>query len=1076
MVLKERIELFVNPPFERSKGMPLKPFINNKPNNLSMKRLTVLFGFLVIMGVQSLLAQSRQITGTVTSADDGLGIPGVSVVVKGTTIGTTTDIDGKYLLSSMPQNAEIIVFSFIGLKTVEMPVNQSVINVIMESDSQELDEVVVVAYGVQKKSSVTGAISQISSEAISSSTKESLDKALEGKVAGVRVSSSNGNPGSQGEVLIRGVGSITASTQPLYVVDGVPVETGNFGYESMSSNVLGAINPEDIESISVLKDAAASSLYGSRAANGVIVITTKRGTEGETVFNLKSNYGWNTMAVDAFNMMSGPEWVAYLKEAKKSEYLYRTANALFPSQANYANRVSYEAAATAYADAEIAGIVKDINGNTNWKDELFRVAKTQDHQISASGGNKKTKFYTSFGLTKNDGIVLNSSFDRMSGLLNLDHQAKDWLKIGISERLSSTYQKGFSDNSDQKGSSAGRVGFASPIGQLLALEPTAPIYNADGTYNEDVSWGRAAHPSETFGNKMVKFNSRGLRNLTNAYVQINPIKGLIIKSTLGLDNLNQKTFRFWHPESIDGASYNGLGEYYVAYNNSITSSNIATYEMSLLDKHSISILAGFEANRNAFHEILAASNNYSSGNLSELENASEKRTATSSKGDNAMFSYLGRIEYNYDSKYYFSASLRNDASSRLGVDERSAVFYSLSGSWRINKEAFFEENDWLSDLRLRASFGTNGTLPPYDFKHLGLFAMSGNYNNENAIYVDQPENRNLTWEKSRNTNIGIDLGLYSRFSFSLEYWKKYTKDLLLDVNTSYVTAFESTLQNFGEVSNKGFDFEVHTVNFAGKEFKWRTDFNLSYLKTTIEKLPGGNDINQGFGSVNLFLYREGEDMYSMYLPKYYGVNPENGLAQFYIDPEKPATADNLTYYYDNAEKGLVAKALPDVTGGISNAFSYKGLELSFLVTFQFGGNMYDHFGYFSNHDGRRTNTMAFQNNIVGNYWTKPGDKVDFPRPYWGSNGTYSDLWSSRQIHSTDHIRLKEVSLSYALPKQLFSKYGIQDVKVFAKSTNPAMLWIKDKSVDFDPEIALNGVRTTDVPALRTVVLGISLNF
>ncbi len=1037
-----------------------------------MRRFLSLLVTLLVFGSGALYAQTKQVSGKVLSAEDNKPIPGVSVYVKeASRVGAMTTIDGQFTLKNVPVNAKTLIFRFVGFKTQEVVIADGEIIVKLSSEATQIDEVMVVAYGTTKKSTFTGSAQAVKSDKLANGRSESLDKALDGKVSGVRVGSVSGNPGSSGEVLVRGVGSITASSQPLYVIDGIAVETGNFGMASFSSNVLASINPEDIESLTVLKDAAASSLYGSRAANGVIVITTKRGSEGETVFSLKSSYGWSTMAVDAFNMMSGPQWVEYQKQAQKSVYL-NTNKALFPSQANYSNRATYEAGAVAYAESKIAGVVKNVNGNTEWKKELFRVAKTQDHQLSISGGTKKTKFYTGFGFTNYEGIIMNSSYDRMSGIINLDHQAKSWMKFGISQRLSYTEQKGFSDNAEQ----GGTIASGSPIGQLCALEPTASIYNADGTYNKDVSFSKAAHPSEVFGGKMVKLNSKGLRNLTNAYIQLTPIKGLSIKSSIGLDNLNQKTFRFWHPESIDGLSLKGLGEYTIMYNNVFTSSNIATYDITLKEKHNITALVGFEASKNSTNEIDVAANKYSTGNLTELENASEKRTAASALSENTMLSYLSRLEYNYDSKYYFSGSIRNDASSRLGVDERSANFYSLSASWRLNREPFLENMRWLTDLKVRGSYGTNGTLPPYNYKHMGLYAMSGNYNGENAIYIQQPENRNLTWEKSKSANIGLDISVFSRFSASVEFWKKYTSDLLLDVNCSYVTAFETSTANVGEVSNSGVDLEVHTVNIDTKDFKWKTDFTLGYLKTKIEKLPNGNDINQGFGSVNLFLYREGEPMYTMYLPKYYGVNPENGLAQFYINPENPSTVDNLTYYYDEAQRGISKKALPDFTGGLANSMSYKGFEFSFLVTYQFGGNMYDHFGYFTNHDGRRRNTFTIQDNVVGDYWTKPGDVVKFPRPYFGANGTNSDLWSTRQVYSTDHIRLKEVSLTYSLPRNLLSKYGITNVKVFAKSANTAMLWIKEKSIKFDPEIAVNGVRTTDVPALKSITVGLSLNF
>lgn len=994
-----------------------------------------------------------------------MGLPGANVQVKGTTTGTATDFDGNFTLN-VPANAATLVFSSIGYQTVEMPV-QDVVNVTLVPDTKQIDEVIVTAYGVSKKGSITGAISKVSSESITKGNTESLDKSLAGKVAGVRISSTTGNPGAAGEVNVRGVGSINASTQPLYIVDGIALQTGNFGHSEMSQNALASINPSDIENISVLKDAAASSLYGSRAANGVIVITTKRGKEGKTTFNLKSSYGLNTMAVgDAFNMMSGPEYIAYVHQGLKGYYL-NLQKALYPRQVNFANQASYEAAAQAFADANVGGEVQDLDGNTNWKKEVFQLSKTQEHQLSIAGGNEKTSFYTSFGLSKNEGLVKNSSFDRFAGMVNLDHKANKYLKIGVSESISTTEQKGFRDQSDQ----GQGIGTSSPLGIIFESDPTAPVHLPDGSYNHNVGFGKSPSPDEAFGGEMTFLKGSTYRNITNTYAQLDLFEGFFIKSTLGIDWLYQKTFEFWHPESLDGESLGGLGYQLIANNTAITSSTIANYNKTINEKHNFTGLLGFETSQTNLEVTSASANQYSTGKLPELSNGKPK-DVSSSVDKTDLLSYFGRVEYNFDSKYYASGSLRTDGSSRLGADKRYASFYSVSASWRINKETFMENIDWLNELKLRASYGTNGTLPATRYGHLGLFTMSGSYNNESAIYVAQPENKELSWEMSKNLNVGLDVNVFKRFAFSIEYFTKYTSDLLLDVPSSYTTGFGSSIQNLGEISNNGIEVEAHTVNIDNNGFKWNTDLTFGYLKTNVEKLPGGQDIISGDG--NLYMYSEGKDMYSFYLPKWHGVNPEDGLGYFYIDPSKPATADNLTYVYAEAQRGVVSKAIPDVTGGISNTFSYKGLELSFLITYQLGGNMFDYPGYFSHHDGVRFGSFNLAEDVAGNYWTQPGDVVDNPRPIY-ANSVRSDRWSTRHIHSTDHIRLKEVSLSYTIPNKLISNLGLSNVNIFAKATNLSMLWMKDK-MKFDPEMPLNGYRTVDVPPYKTIMVGLSLSF
>ena len=1038
-----------------------------------MKKIILLLGMFLLCS--SMLLAQKTLTGKVTSSEDGSALPGVTIAVKGTSTGTITDLDGNYKIT-VPAGSNTLVFTFVGMKTQEIEIgSQTSINIALESSSVQLEGMVVVAYGVQKKSDINGAVSQVTAEKLSSGgSKESVDKALSGKISGVRSSSATGNPGSTGEILVRGVGSITANSTPLYVIDGIPIETGNYGTSSMSSNVLSTINTEDIESISVLKDAAASSLYGSRAANGVVVITTKKGAmsksgEMKTSINFKGSWGISSMAVNAFNMADGKSWVQYCRTGLENYYL-NAFKALVPGQANYANQADYLADAKQFSDDNIEYEVKTLDKSTNWKDELFRVGKVQDYQVSMTGGSQKTNFYVGLGYMKNNGIVINSNFERFSNLLSLEHKATDWLKVGLRNNISFANQKGFSDNSSQGGS----VAISSPIGQLLSLEPSAPVYNDDGSINHDVSWGNADNPSITFGDKMVKLNNKTLRNLTNADLTIDFTKDLSFKSTLGVDLINNKLFQFWHPESIDGAAYGGYGYYYFLQSDNVTSSNILNYSKTLNKVHNFSALGGFESSRTNFNTIEVANSNYSTGELIELQNGSSPQTASSSKFGNSILSYLGKGEYNYDSKYYISASLRADGSSRLGANERWAPFYAFGASWRINKENFLADTKWIDDLKLRVSYGTNGTLPLDYYGHLGLFNMTGSYNNQGSIYVYQPANPDLTWEKSKNLNIGVDFGFNSKFNISVEYWNKYTSDLLLDVTTSYLSAFGTTIQNSGEMSNKGIDFDFTSYNIDHKNFKWNTNFNLSYLKTTVEKLPFGNDINTGAG-IDLFLFSEGEAMYTMYLPKWYGVNPENGLGQFYIDPEKDATEDNLTYYYANAKKGKVGKVLPDVTGGLTNSFKAYGFDLSFLITYQFGGNIYDHFGYFASHDGRRGDGMNVSQYVIDNYWKAPGDNALFPRPsFYVGLGT--DRWSSRQIFSSDFIRLKEVSLSYTLPKSLATKMHYNSLSVFVKSSNPLMLWMKEKEYDFDPEVALNGVRTNDIPNLKSLNFGISLNF
>ncbi len=1028
-----------------------------------MKKIALLFAIFAI-GLSSVLAQNREITGIVTSADDKSPIPGVSVSIKGTTLGTITDFEGKYILK-VPENATTLVFSFVGMKTKEVKITSSKINVFLESDVLGLNEVLVVAYGTTTKASYSGAVSQVNNTEITSGNTQSVDKALMGKVAGIRVSSTTGDPGSSGEMQIRGVGSISASTQPLYVVDGVPMNNGNFGTTSMSADVLSTLNPEDIDNISILKDAAAASLYGSRAANGVVLITTKKGKSGKTSFNFKITDGWSKMGSDSYKIMNGDQFKAYAKESLVGYYLLYYGNALYPTDANFGD-ATIQSEAEAFAEDNLSEIIDDQGANTNWRDIVYDKGHEQNYQFSASGGNDKTTFFTSLGYTQNKGIVLGSKFERFSGRMNLDHKAFSWLDFGIHQTIANTKQRGYSDQSDQDQG----IGYASPLGIMFGQNPMAPRYLSDGSVNTSSSLSsNIPYPDEVLGSDDEFNTNKTFRSTSDGYLKINFLPELSLKSTVGYDWINNQYFTYWSPESTDGESTNGYGYKLDSYQSVLTTSTVANYAKTF-DKHNLSAMAGFESEDIKYNYLMAEATNYSTSKLSELSNAQASDVA-SSKSESTLLSFFGNVNYNFASKYYLGTSIRTDGSSRLGSDNRWATFYSVSGSWRVKEEEFLKENSSIDELKIRSSYGTTGTLPSNYYEHLGLYSFSGGYGEESAINLSQAQNENLSWEKSANFNVGIDMGLLHRFTFTIEYYNKKTNDLLLDEPTSYLTGYPTSMQNVGKISNKGFEFEIHSENIKlSNGFKWSTDINLSTLKTEVTELPDHSDIIAGDG--NLYIYSEGHDVYSFYLPKYYGVDPTCGLAQFYINPDAAPTDDNLTYSYGNASRGIVAKAVPDVTGGLSNTFSFKGFDLSILLTYQFGGNLFDYPGYFSHHDGLRLSTFNLAEDVVDNYWTKSGDVVDNPIPIY-SNTLRPDKWSTRYIKSTDNIRIRELSLGYSFPKELLSSLYLQNLKLFFKTNNLAFVWRETKGLD--PEVPLNGYRTVDTPAAKTFQFGISVD-
>jgi len=1031
-----------------------------------MKKL-LLFVVALCIGVSTIYAQAKQVTGTVTSSDDGSPIPGVSVVVKGSTLGTITNANGEFTLNA-PEN-ETLVFSFVGMKTVEIQVtNQTVYNVKMENEVIGVDEVLVVAYGTTKRSSYTGSAQKVDSdELVGVTTSESVDKMLSGRVSGVRVTSTTGAPGASGEIQIRGVGSINSSTTPLYVIDGVPLETGTFGYTGFSSDLLSTLNPEDIKSLTVLKDAAAASLYGSRAANGVVLITTKTGESGKTRYNFKATLGTSQTAMSkVYQPMSADQYIDYVNDALIGAYLYWYEPGLYPDDPGYQDP-EVLARAVEYAQEDPDGGrwgITSPSANTNWRDVIYKTGKTQDYQFSASGGGEKTNFYTSLGLNQIDGIVTGSDFTRYTGRLNLNHKSNDWLEFGIKQLLSHTVQNGFADQSDQEQG----IGFTSPLSMVFSMNPTQPVYNEDGTLNQDAGMGNVKNALEILepsgATTDQTYNVKRYRSLSNANVNMKVLPYLSLRSTFGLDYSDSKTFIWWAPESVDGEVHNGLGQM-LTYTTIVKNASFIADFNKEFKKHSVQVLGGYEAEGLTYKTMEGVAENYSTYKLPDLSNGQPLSVGSGSSSSNLM-SFLGNMNYNFDNKYYVSASIRSDGSSRLGANTRWGTFWSTSAAWRVSQEGFLSA-DWLDDFKIRASYGTNGTLPIDYYAHMGLYSFAGGYGSESAIYTIQPNNADLSWEKSYNMNVGVELGLFNKVSASVEYYHKKNKDLLMQVPLSYLTGFETSWQNIGELTNKGIEIEIHSTNIIRNGFKWNTDFNFTTISAIVDKLPNGDEIISGDGG--MYLLREGESINTFYLPTYAGVNPDNGMAQFYLDPDN---SDELTYYRALAQPTIQGKAIPDFMGGISNTFSYKGFEFSFLFTYQYGGSLFDYPGYFFHHDGVRLSSFNLAKDVENNWWKQPGDIVDNPRPV-GWNGDRPDRWSSRHVLSTDHIRLKDISLTYNLPKNIAQKMYMSNVQLRVSGNN---IWTWAKEDTIEPEVTLNGYRTVDTPITKNLLFGINVEF
>lgn len=1035
-------------------------------------RKSLLSLLLLVLSVGLTWAQKQvAVTGIVVAAENNEPIEGASVIcVEHPRSGALTDAKGKFTLR-LPEGAKTLRISYIGYgaETVAVGAGKE-LRIQLKSTEKTLDPLVVSAYGVQRKSSLTGATSSIKAADLANAKVESIDKALSGKVSGIRVASQTGNPGSAGTVQIRGVGSINGTTEPLYVVDGVPVTTGNYGIGGYSSNILASINPEDIESVSVLKDAASASLYGSRAANGVVLITTKRGKQGKTSFSFKANTGFSRIATNSFELMNANEAFDYQREALINYELYR-ADALLPTGSQYAQRAALRQQLEAkYTDAAVTDedlLVKSRTTATDWRKVLLgKTGRLSDVSLSASGGVDALRYFASLGYNDVTGVTPFGSFKRYSGLLNLDNKATKWLNLSFKGQVSYTSQEGSGDNSGQSSS----VSLSQPTILTLLSAPDQPVYNADGSYNQNVAPMKGTdNPLQILDPTYITNQLGTLRGIGGVNAQVTFTDYLNFKTTNSIEYTLLKSFEYISPNTQDGRRVGGQG---VRFTNELvvkTTSNVLNFNRDFT-KHHVDALAGIEAQ--SFDQLRYgfSVNKYSTDKLRELGNG-QVVDSESNRYGSFLLSYLGRVNYSYDSRYYLGLSLRDDISSKLGKNKRSGVFYSVSGAWRFGREAFLKDNNFLTDAKLRASYGTNGNLPDAEYSWRGLYDFGGNYGSESAIYLNQLANLDLGWEKSRSLNVGLDLTFARRFALSVEYFNKYTTDLLMSVPVSYNHGVANYQANRGELSNRGIEVELHASNILNSNaFRWDADLSLTKIRSRVEALPNG-DIITGAGN---YLYRPGVDIYTFYLRKFHDVEKETGLARFVIDPTKDATADNLTYYSSEAAFTPTESAYPKVYGGLTNTFSYGGFTLSTLLTYQFGGHFLDHFDGFAISDGARTISVNSSRELVGNYWTPTNTTASNPLPILNNPLSSARLASTRFLQSSDFVRLKEVALSYRLPSSLTKTLHVNSASVSLTANNLFYLYAATKNKEL--ETPLNGFRTADIPALRTVSFGVNVGF
>lgn len=989
-------------------------------------------------------SRKKRVTGVVK---DVMGEPliGANVVEKGrSTNGVITDFNGKFTLE-VDESASLVV-SYIGYLAQDIPTKgKGDFHIILKEDTNTLDEVVVTGYGDFKKATYTGSASVLTTEKLEALPVVSVGQMIESNIPGISVvAGTSSQPGAKTTLRVRGVASMNASTEPLYVLDGVPIPSYDLSnFTSMSEaggmGFIETLNPADIESITVLKDAASASLYGAKGANGVVLITTKKGKEGKLRVNMAAKYGITDFAYTYRPLMGGEERRELIHEGLVNFQLDKGVS---------------EQEAQQYADANIDQYAKRLpQGYSDWESALFKTGYQQDYNLSASAGNQNSSFIGSLGYTKQTGVSLNSEMERFTGRVDASNKYKK-VEFGMNASFSWTKNVHLPE-----GKFYGSAIYASKVN----LTPSTPIYNEDGTYASGYRENNGYNP--ILEAEVNDYYARTVRAMGTAKITYNVWDNLKVSSVFTVDYSLTKDFFFQSPDGRDGATYQGRGRMQMTDRIRYTSQNNLTYSKTF-GKHSVSAVTAFEVMKYDYEDLYAAKKTYGQDINTSLGNAADPIDADQKLQEDALMSYVASVNYSYDDKYYASFSFRRDGSSRLSPDTRWGNFWSLSASWRLSQERFMQPlKSVLSDLKLRASYGVNGNLPSSYYGYQSTYTTGAFYSGKPSPWESTLGNEELTWEKNYALNLGLDIGLFSRVNVSLDWYTRTTKDLLMSKQLNSISGFSSLLTNVGQMRNTGVELEVRSNNIKTKDFSWTTAFNLSHNKNKILKLADLPWFVDG-----RYVRKEGYPFNTIYLREYAGVDPETGSALYYDNQqdENGNYTKNKVTDPGQASPIPLKDITPTISGGFMNTFNYKFIDLSFNLSYSFGGYSYDNASYILQDDGY--SVISNKSTEQRRRWQKPGDITDVPRFVYGNKkgGNYN---SSRAIHSTDHIRLKSLILGLNAPKAWLQKLGIGNARIYFSGTN-LLTWAAYDQ--YDPE--MSGVVGFYTPPLKTYAFGLELKF
>lgn len=954
------------------------------------------------------------------------------------------------------------------MKTQEVAV-KPIVNVVLHSDTEVLDEVVVTGYGVTRKAAFTGAATVVNTEKIVNKNDANPIKALEGTVPGLQMNIGSGQPGAPASIYIRGRNSLNSGTQPLYVVDGVQYFADAVGVrsdEGQEVSPLASLNANDIESITVLKDATATSIYGARAANGVIVITTKKGKSGKPQVNFTAKLGFETM----------PSFPNSYKRVNAAQHMEMATEALLNSYKDYGSESTFgyyneteglgltydQAGATSFYDWYTGGWYSNAQKNgydVDWLDEVTRTGLVQEYGFDISGGGSSetaAKYYLSMNYMNEEAFVIGKDLSRYSFRFNLDQAPSKWVKYGFNTSLSYT----------ETNMGAGGGYFSDPITMSYMMNPMTPVKDENGEWNWDTSYAGynpVAQRSEN-GDKSL---AKQYRALLSPYLQLNFSKNLFWITRASIDMLMVDEFGYWSFMQPQGKDMRGMGEDNYTTNMQLSVTNTLNYIDTWNEKHNVNILLGQEGQRTNQKVAYLAASNYPVDYLPQVSNAAVPGSASTAQYELVLASFFANLQYDYENKYYLSGSLRYDGSSRFGSHNRWAPFWSVGAKYRISSEKFMEgTHSWLNNLTLRASYGTSGNQEVGDswYASRNLFGFGYIYNNLPGSAHDQFGNPDLKWEQTNKFNVGIDLTLFNRINIELDYYNHRTKDMVFAVPVSMTTGLASYYKNIGELSNEGFEATLGAQIIKTRDWEWNVNLTGSLNKNKVEKLSTDAPIEATIQTTEV-----GYPIYQFKMKEYAGVDPDTGEAMWYLNEE----GDETTKNYNQAAKRYLGSPNPDFAGSISTSLSWKGLDLSVQMNYSIGGKIYgDNLRY-----DEQIGSSFYENfnmYVYENRWREPGDITDVPR--LTTDGGYENSASSRFLMDGDYLKIRSVALGYTLPESVLDKVFIKKCRVFMTAENLYTFCAKNYR-GFDPSgISANGVQWWNYPLPRSVMFGVTLGF